>query len=191
VTLPVVAPGSAPAGAPGTCTAPAGAVEEDLDPADSPETPWRRAPDRKVTVFLEQQAVSPRYASLVAQAAQIWSRSPCVEATAVARCPADASCVRVTEKRASSDGDDTDGEFSGDDGRFRTGGTLTLFTSLMDRETDNGALATIVHEMGHAFGLVHRRSTTDVMNADTSDTTNPIPDAIDFANILVLYGAPP
>lgn len=58
----------------------------------------------------------------------------------------------------------------------------------MDQAADNGALATVVHEMGHAIGLDHRLAPTDVMNSVTDDATNPTPDAVDFSNLVASYG---
>jgi hypothetical protein len=164
----------------------------DVDPTDSPEVPWPRPPGQKVDVYFVNRGAAARYWADVARGAEIWSKSPCLQAQTSDACPANANCVTVTQKKKSPDGDDTDGEFAGDDrGGRRVGGTLTVYTGLMDAESDNGALATIVHEMGHAFGLVHRRDPHDLMNADTEDDTNPIPDAIDFENLLVIYGQKP
>ena len=42
--------------------------------------------------------------------------------------------------------------------------------------------------MEHALGAVHRNDRTSVMNAETDDNTNPVPDETDFANLLSLYG---
>ena len=59
-----------------------------------------------------------------------------------------------------------------------------------NEETTQESLTTIVHEMGHAFGLPHRNNQTDVMNAGTDDNaslTSPIPDKVDFDNLRVLY----
>jgi predicted Zn-dependent protease len=63
-----------------------------------------------------------------------------------------------------------------------------LYTRELDKESDNGALVTIVHEIGHALGLTHRTNKNDVMNANTSDSTNVNPDNLDFANLLAIYG---
>ncbi|KAE8763283.1 matrixin family metalloprotease [Georgenia thermotolerans] len=173
--------------APTACAAPRDASLTDVDPQDSPETPWRRHGDAKVRVVFETHALSDRYRQMVVRATEIWSASPCVEAVAADRCAAGDNCVRVVEQKA--DGRDTDGEFSGKDGkRYRHGGTITLYTALLDRNTDRGALATVVHEMGHALGLVHRLDPASVMNSHTDHLTNPIPDATDFANLAVIYG---
>jgi hypothetical protein len=43
--------------------------------------------------------------------------------------------------------------------------------------------------MGHALGLDHRLERSDVMNSVTGDNTNPLPDAVDFANLAAVYGS--
>jgi hypothetical protein len=190
-------PGDAPTGseavAPSTqCTSPRGNGLQDVDPDDTPEKSWPRPADgAKVTVYFETGGLSDRYERLVREATAIWSISPaCIQAVAVEECMGGGNCVSVEEEFSSRDRG-TDGEFRGRGaGQYRTGGTITLYTEPLDRSSDNGALATVVHEMGHAFGLVHRTGRDVVMNETTDDRTNPVPDAVDFANLAVLYGAP-
>jgi hypothetical protein len=173
---------------PTECVVPRGAEQQDIDLKDSQEKPWRRPDGAEVVVYFETQKLSGRYEGLVRQATAIWSESPCLQAQAVSSCPADVNCVVVKEERASKDRS-TDGEFdSSDQGAYRNDGTITLYTEALDGSSDNGALATVVHEMGHAFGLKHRRDSNDVMHEQTSDRTNPVPDAIDFKNLAVIYG---
>jgi hypothetical protein len=162
----------------------------DVDPEDAPEKPWPRPADgAEVTVYFETGRLSGRYERLVREATAIWSVSPCIQAVAVEECKGGGNCVSVEEELSSRDRG-TDGEFSGRGaGRHRTGGTITLYTEPLQQSSDNGALATVVHEMGHAFGLVHRTDRDDVMNETTDDKTNPVPDALDFTNLVVLYGA--
>jgi len=163
-------------------------TQSDLDPTDSRETPWKRAPGKKIVVQFENNGATERYWNLLKEGVRIWSERPCFQIEAVTTCAPGANCIQLKQARESSDAD-TDGEFSGDDnGPFRTGGHITVFTKLMDVATDNGALATIVHEMGHALGLVHRLNKNDVMNDYTSDSTNPKPDQVNFDNLLVIYG---
>ncbi|WP_427174910.1 matrixin family metalloprotease [Arthrobacter sp. 92] len=170
------------------CLAPDNAVQQDVSSRDSPEKPWPHSPGTEVTVNFETSALSNRYADLVRKATGIWSQSPCIQAVPVATCPPNTNCIAIQEKVSSNDRG-TDGEFRGSGrGTYRDGGTITLYTGLLDRATDNGALATIVHEMGHALGLVHRRARTSVMNSSTNDNTNPVPDDVDFANLLAIYG---
>jgi Matrixin len=173
---------------PGACVAPPGAEQQDVDPDDSPEAPWPRTAGQEVVVHFAVGGLPARYVGLVEQAAGIWGRSPCVEPVVVDRCPAGANCSTVVVRERSED-DDTDGESDGDDrDGVRRSTTITLYTALLDDESDNGALATIVHEMGHALGLVHRLDPGSVMNAETDDSTDPVPDATDYANLAVVYG---
>jgi Zn-dependent protease with chaperone function len=165
-----------------------GAEQQDVDPDDSPEAPWPHTPGERVVVHFATGGLPARYADLVGQAATIWARSPCVEPVVVDACPAESNCSTVGARVRGAD-DDTDGESDSDDrGGVRRSNTITLYTGLLDEASDNGALATIVHEMGHALGLVHRLDRDSVMNAYTDDSTDPVPDEIDFANLAVIYG---
>jgi hypothetical protein len=176
------------------CVAEPGAQLQDVDTDDDPQTPWVHVPGQEVDVHFATADLPPRYARLVAEAAALWSRSPCVEAIAVAECPDGTNCSIVVpqareEGRGDDSGDDADGESEGVD-RFgaRLADTIRLRPDVLDGESDNGALATVVHQMGHALGLMHRDDPESVMNAVTEDDTDPRPDAIDFANLVVLYG---
>lgn len=172
----------------GTCAAASGAEQQDVDPDDSPETPWPHVPGQRVVVHFAVGGLPARYTGLVGQAAGIWARSPCVEPVVVDACPPESNCTTVVARERGRD-DDTDGESKGDDrGGVRRSNTITLYTGLLDDASDNGALATIVHEMGHALGLVHRNDPDSLMNADTDDSTDPVPDEIDFANLVAIYG---
>ena len=103
-------------------------------------------------------------------------------------CPPGERCSTVTALARGRDSH-TDGESRSVDRRgVRLSNSIRLYTALLDNSSDNGALATIVHEMGHAFGLVHRDDPASVMNATTTDFTDPAPDAIDFANLVAIYG---
>ncbi len=180
-------PRQIPAG--GACVAAPGASQQDVDQEDTPEYPWAHSPGQGVTVYFETGNLPPRYAGFVETGAGIWSQSPCIEAIAIDRCPADAACSTVASV-ARARGGGTDGESRGvqRDG-VRVGNAITLYTGLLDEASDNGALAVVVHEMGHALGLVHRNDRDSVMNAVTDDRTDPVPDAIDFHNLTTIYGA--
>lgn len=180
-------PGGAPAD--GTCTAAAGARESDVDTDDSEEYPWAREPGQKATVYFETGALPARYAEYVEQGAQLWSRSACVQAVAVARCPAGANCSTVVVAPGRGDDGETDGESEGTErGDVRVANVIRLYPAQLAETTDNGVLVTVVHEMGHALGLRHRLDPDAMMNASTGDDTDPAPDGVDFANLVAVYG---
>ncbi|AUI53239.1 zinc metallopeptidase [Arthrobacter crystallopoietes] len=173
---------------PPACSAPADADMADVDPEDSPVKPWQNAAGTELAVEFETGRLSERYSGLVSEAATIWSRSPCLNAVPVQTCSGGANCVAMVEDASRSG--DTDGEMRWEGtGAYLESATITLYTRLLDRATANGALATIVHEMGHALGLAHRTERHDVMNSVTGDNTNPVPDAVDFSNLVAIYGA--
>lgn len=173
--------------APHGCVAPTGARIRDIDPEDSPVKPWQKPAGEELVVEFETSKLSARYARLLTDAATIWSESPCLNAVAVPTCTPDANCVEVEEDGSPTRNTDGEMEWKGR-GAYMESATITLYTRALARATDNGALATIVHEMGHTLGLDHRLERSDVMNSVTTDNTNPVPDAVDFANLAAIYG---
>jgi len=187
-TAPAGGPHPPPPAASLACRAEPGTPQRDVDPADYPEHAWRHVPGEEVTVYFATAGLPQRFADMVATGARLWSVSPCIRALAVGSCPAGTNCTTVRVKDRSKDRD-TDGETSSDDrDGVRLSSRITLYTALLDKESDNGALATIVHEMGHALGLVHRMQPGTVMNATTDDHTDPTPDETDYENLRAIYG---
>ena len=187
-TAPTAAPHPPPPAAGLACAAEPGTPQRDVDPHDSPEHAWKHVPGEEVTVYFATAGLPQRFADMVATGARLWSVSPCIRALAVGSCPAGTNCTTVRVKDRSKDRD-TDGETSSDDrDGVRLSSRITLYTALLDKESDNGALATIVHEMGHALGLVHRMQPGTVMNATTDDHTDPTPDETDYENLRAIYG---
>lgn len=180
------------------CIAPPGAKQTDLDPRDSAEVPFgQQVPGEPITVHFQNLNLAPELWVLVEEAARVWARSPCVDTETEGVCPSRTGCIVVRAHpqqellRLEPDGEwgDTDGTFTGRDRRdVRLGGRISLNLDQFDEMTSNGRLATITHEIGHALGLVHRRDRKDLMHAVTGDRTDPIPDATDFRNLLVIYG---
>jgi hypothetical protein len=173
------------------CVATPGMVLQDVDPKDTPEVPWARPPGQKVKVYFQNTNAAERYMKMVIMGVATWNKSPCIDGEVVVACPANSNCVTVRSQKAAPD-NDTDGEFDPPNDETQThvrkSGTLTVFTDEIDPESDADALATIVHEMGRAYGLSNRQNDGDIMNDDADGDTNPEPDAVDFHNLLVIYG---
>ncbi|NKX52710.1 zinc metallopeptidase, partial [Arthrobacter deserti] len=120
---PGVGPGDTAAG----CVAPANAEVEDIDPEDSPAKPWFRPGGAELVGEFETAALSERYARFVAEAAAIWSESPCLHAVPVPACPAGANCVTVEEDDSRTRGTDGEMEWTGW-GPYMESASITIYT---------------------------------------------------------------
>ena len=103
-------PSADPAGV--GCVAEPGAQQRDIDTDDSPEFPWGHTPGEEVTVYFETGELPARYVQMVETGARTWSRSPCIKALAVDRCPGGTNCTKVLVEERGDDRD-TDGESAG------------------------------------------------------------------------------
>jgi hypothetical protein len=162
------------------CVAPAGMTGLiDQDTSDS-QRPWRRPPGSKVQInFVVDKSITPEWRADLEHGAEAWSKSPCLDTRIVDSCPSGGNCVSVS----SLDSMDADGNFDAveKDG-FTTGGKITLLNKLNKNQRRNVA----VHEMGHAVGLVHRKTAHVMMNEDTFDDIFD-PDPTDYKNLLFSY----
>jgi len=172
-------PGSRSSSAAG-CVTPAGMTGLiDQDTSDS-QRPWRRPPGARVQVnFVMDKSITPEWRKDLQHGAEAWSKSPCLDVRIVDSCPSGGNCVTVS----ALDAMDADGNFDAveKDG-FTTGGKITLLNKLTTNQRRNVA----VHEMGHAVGLVHRKSAHVMMNEDTFDDIFD-PDPTDYKNLLFSY----
>jgi hypothetical protein len=161
------------------CVAPAGAELQDQDPDDH-QVPWRRNGAPKVVITFETANVPAEWVAELQKGVAAWNRSACLDTRLVDTCQPDTNCVTV----AVGGGDGADGNFDAvESGGFTTGGHIDL-----SDELSGGARTNVtIHEMGHAVGLAHRLTERVLMNGDTYDDVFD-PDAVDFENLLVLYG---
>jgi hypothetical protein len=151
----------------------------DQDTSDS-QRPWKRPAGSRVTInFVMDKSITPEWRADLEHGAEAWSKSPCLDTRIVDSCPSGGNCVDVS----ALDSMDADGNFDAveKDG-FTTGGKITLLNKLNKNQRRNVA----VHEMGHAVGLVHRKTAHVMMNEDTFDDIFD-PDQTDYKNLLFSY----
>lgn len=162
------------------CVAPSGLKLQDQDLTDS-QLPWKRTGKQKVVIFFETNDVDAEFLEHMKKGAENWNKSPCLDVRLVDRCPAGANCVTVSAPNADSE---DDGNFDAEEkGGFTLGGHIDVTTGLSRGERLN----VMIHEMGHAVGLRHRKTEHVLMNGDTYDDVF-VSDPIDYQNLLVLYG---
>jgi hypothetical protein len=175
-------PASQPSGAiADACVAPAGVALQDQDPSDH-QVPWKRNGATKVVITFETKNVTPDWVAEMQKGVAAWNRSPCLDTKLVQTCQPDRNCITVSVAPESTVGGD--GNFDAvESGGFTVGGHIDYSSSLRGGAKTN----VVIHEMGHAVGLAHRKTQHVLMNGDTYDDVFD-PDLIDYENLLVLYG---
>jgi hypothetical protein len=163
------------------CVAPAGAALQDQDPSDH-QAPWKRNGAAKIVISFETKNVTPDWVAEMQKGVAAWNRSPCLDTKLVQTCEPNRKCVTVgVAPESTLDGD---GNFDAVESRgFTVGGHIDYSSSL----TGGAKTNVVIHEMGHALGLAHRETEDLLMNEDTYDDIFD-PDAIDYQNLLALYG---
>jgi hypothetical protein len=162
------------------CVAPAGLKLQDQDLSDD-QLPWKRTPGTKVTINFETNNVEAEYVEYMQKSADNWNKSPCLDVRLVDKCQSGTNCVTVRAPNPKTDGD---GNFDAvERSGFTVGGHIDILPGLSKGEKLN----VMIHEMGHAVGLRHRKTKHVLMNEDTYDDVF-ASDPIDYQNLLVLYG---
>jgi hypothetical protein len=163
------------------CVAPAGVALQDQDPSDH-QVPWKRNGAAKVIITFETKNLTPDWVAEMQKGVAAWNFSPCLNTKLVPTCQPKRNCVTVSVAPESTGG--ADGNFRAvESGGFTVGGHIDYSSSLTGGVKTN----VVIHEMGHAVGLAHRRTENVLMNGDTYDDVFD-PDPIDYQNLLVLYG---
>jgi len=154
-------------------------------PATAPAQPhWYRGANAQVTVYVERTRVGATNWSYVKRAGIEWARSSRIRVVFVNRCPSRYYCVKVYEGSSTRP----------------LAGWATLNYDLKTNIAWYGSLhlnnryltsasarrKTACHELGHAFGLGHRRTGRTCMR-DGFTTMYGHPDATDYANLRRIY----
>jgi hypothetical protein len=145
---------------------------------------WYRGEETQVTVYVERTRVDATNWSYVKRAGAQWARSSRIRVVYVKRCPSSYYCVKVYQVRSARN-------MAGwatlnYDPRTNTAwyGTLHLNTRYLTSAA--ARRKTACHELGHIFGLDHRRTGRTCMR-DGFATMYGHPDAADFANLRRIY----
>lgn len=183
--------GGGTGGGGGSCIAPAGLKETDIDTAHDgdPIPAWRHTLGSKATIYYQTGGIPAEYAGYVQDGANIWNVSPCINLMVVATCPANSNCVPV---KIGTVGDSSDGVFestsTGGSSGYLKSGSLTLDDSLLSKQPVSYRRMVTAHEMGHSVSLRHRLTVNDIMNWSSDDGVPMTADATNLNNILAVYG---
>ena len=148
---------------------------------------WHRGANAQVSIYLERTRVSATNWTYVKAAGKEWARSSRIRVVFVTRCPSRYYCVKVYDGRSSR-------KMAGwatvnYDPRTNTAwyGSVHLNT----RYLTSGAARrkTACHELGHIFGLEHRRSGRTCMR-DGFTTMYGHPDRTDYRSLRRIYARP-
>ena len=146
---------------------------------------WHRGTNAQVTVYVEKTRVGATNWSSIKRAGLEWARSSRIRVVFVKRCPSRYYCMKVYEGRSTRN-------LAGwttlnYDPKTNTAwyGSLHLNTRYLT--TASARRKTACHELGHAFGLGHRRTGQTCMR-DGFATMYRHPDTTDYRNLRHLYG---
>jgi hypothetical protein len=148
---------------------------------------WYRGEEAEVTVYLERTKVSDTNWSYLEKAGAEWARSRRVDVRFVKRCPSDYYCVKVSQGRSSRNMAAWTILNYDPETNIAWNGSLHLNTRYLTSAATRRKTA--CHELGHVFGLEHRRTGKTCMR-DGFDTMYGHPDALDYTHLRHLYPRP-
>lgn len=172
-------------GSGGNCTAPSDKrLRDQMDPADV-KKPWRKTTPELVLYF-DIKGLPAEYADYARQGAESWSRSECLEARITTSCPSGSFCVPMTTSNQEK-GSVVGTTYSSANNSYTVGARIEFYPLLNTLSASKRRMTT-VHEMGHAYRLAHRASSSAIMYTPSRGENSIIPDATDIHNLRVLYG---
>ena len=147
---------------------------------------WHRGARREVTVYVERTRVGAKHWAHIKSTGYEWARSSRIRVRFVRRCPSSNYCVKVYEVRSTRG-------LAGwatlrYDPRTNTSwyGSVHLNTRYLT--TPAARRKTACHELGHIFGLEHRRAGRTCMR-DGFGTLYGHPDSTDYATLRRIYAS--
>ena len=145
---------------------------------------WYRGGNAQVTVYVERTRVGATNWSFIKRAGTEWARSSRIRVVFVNRCPSRYYCMKVYE--GSSARPLAGWTTLNYDPKTNTAWYGNLHLNNRYLTSASARRKTACHELGHAFGLGHRRTGSTCMR-DGFTTMYGHPDATDYANLRRVY----
>jgi hypothetical protein len=148
---------------------------------------WHRGDKAQVTVYVEKTRIGATNWSSIKRAGIEWARSSRIRVVFVKRCPSKYYCVKVYEGRWSTNR--AGWATLNYDPKTNTAWYGSLHLNNRYLTNPSARRKTACHELGHAFGLGHRRTGKTCMR-DGFMTMYGHPDHTDYVNLRRIYARP-